>query len=501
MDGSGHVTVASNRLPISLTHDGDGEWYARPSVGGLVNALRPVLEKRGGTWVGWCGACDVAPPQVHECLEALRHGFELEPVTLTAREREGYYLGFSNRMLWPFLHALPAFAEPRAGDWSMYQRVNAAFAYVLASRGDGPIWVHDYHLMLAAHELRRLGCQRPIGFFLHTPFPEPEVILALPGRDTLVRAILMFDSIGFQTDRDRRNFLETVKELKRGTPGWKPSGSPLQPVESRARAFPISIDASSWSRRAADQRIARRAAEIRRDLGVERLLLGVDRLDYTKGLSCKLRGFARALELYPSLRGKVVLRQLAVPSREEIPAYARVRREVEACVDGVNARFGTVDWTPVDYVRGTWAPDELTAQYRAADVALVTPLRDGMNLVAKEFCACKREKPGVLVLSRFAGSALQLREGAIMVDPEEPDEVARAIQYALAMPSEEQGSRMATLQGVIWSEDIHAWAREPLEALTETPRRRILPVPRSATGTGRRVPARPTEQTQATLGA
>ncbi len=458
------LTVASNRLPVRVTRDSEEEWSVRRSSGGLVSALRPVLAERGGTWLGWSGVCDVAPARLDGLLEEAGEGFDLKPVTLTSDDVDGYYLGYSNRMLWPFLHGLPHFSEPRPGDWPAYRRVNAVFAQALSSCAQGPVWVHDYHLMLVAQELRSEGFRHPVGYFLHTPFPEPDVIRTLPQVNTILCGLMSFDSIGFQTRRDRGNFIEAVQELAPEAPGQQGTTGPCAPLKARARAFPISIDTPSWSRRASSPAVERRAAEIRRTLGSD-LVLGVDRLDYSKGIPHKLRGYARALERYPSLRGRVVLRQLAIPTRQQIPAYAELRQRVEELAREVNHRFGTSEWTPVELIVGTWDTDELTAQYRAADVLLVTSLRDGMNLVAKEFCASSVADGGVLVLSSFAGSASQLGSGALMVDPRDADGLARAIHRGVTMDRGERHWRMAILRSAVRDADVRAWAANALDAL------------------------------------
>jgi trehalose 6-phosphate synthase/phosphatase len=472
------LIVASNRLPVQLVQSHDGTWKPHSSDGGLVRALRSVLATRRGTWVGWGGACDLPKDDAQELIESSATALTMRPVALSEEDREGYYLGFSNRTLWPVLHELPERAEKRAGDWESYRKVNAAFADALAAEPAGAIWVHDYHLMLVAERLRRLGCRNPLAFFLHTPFPNPDALRSCDHGDSLVRGLAQYDLIGFQTPVDRSNFLEAAARLRDQRPEAARRWRLFSNLAGRCRAFPISVDPEMWSRLSEARSTVRRAAQIRRSSGVEILMLGVDRLDYTKGIPEKIRAFARVLAEDPALRGRILLRQLAIPSRSGIAAYDVHRCEVEALVADVNERFGGDGWTPVDYIHGRWDDRELAAQYRAADVALVTPLRDGMNLVAKEYVASQPGTDGVLVLGRSAGAATQLGPAALLADPRDEEALATAILRAVAMEPDERARRMTELRRRVRSEDVWCWAASVLAAL-DAVRRPGVPAARS----------------------
>jgi trehalose 6-phosphate synthase/phosphatase len=383
-------------------------------------------------------------------------------VPLTAEDVAGYYDRFANGALWPVLHDRPDLACATAADWARYQAVNERFADVVAGalRPGDRVWIHDYHLLLLPRLLRARRPEARIGVFLHTPFPGVASLTRLPRHAALLDGLLGADVVGLHTPAYQARLVEAVGAVlgRRADAHEVPDGD----RRVRLHASPMGIDAAAFEARAADPAIAPRVAMLRRGGGP--LFVGVDRLDYTKGLPERLRAFARLLERDPALRGRARLFQLAVPSREDVPAYQALRAEVEALVARINARFGDDRWTPVEYVYGSLGADDLAALYRAADVMLVTPLRDGMNLVAKEFVASRGDEDGVLVLSAGAGAAGELR-AALLVDPGDVDGMASACETALAMSPAERRVRMRRLRRTVHRHDVHQWTRECLMAL------------------------------------
>jgi trehalose 6-phosphate synthase len=353
--------------------------------------------------------------------------------------------------------------------WEIYQRVNGKFAEAvtqIAKPGDF-IWVHDYHLMLMAASLRKAGVKGTIGFFLHIPFPSPDVFEKLPWRKPMLEAMLSYDVIGFQADRDRDNFRYCVQRL---LPEAKiTSAQPRLTIEHAGHeavlgTFPISIDFEEFAQAAAKPEVASRASAIRRDLSDSFLVLGVDRLDYTKGIPERLRSFRVLLRNHPDLRGRITLVQIVVPSREDIPRYKDLRTDLELLVSRINGEFTQAGWVPIHYMHRNLGRDELLAYYRAADIALVTPLKDGMNLVAKEFCAAQVDERGVLIVSEFAGAGPELRQGALVVNPNDFAAVAKAIHQACVMPVEQKRERMRLLRRLIRENDVQRWAESFMDA-------------------------------------
>ena len=459
------LLVASNRLPILLLRDEGRRWYAEPSSGGLVTALEPVLRQRGGTWVGWPGILEGEVEELEAVLEreAGAAPYRLEPVELTREERSDFYEGFSNELLWPLFHGFigPCRFDPRF--WDAYRVVNRKFARAILSvcQSRQLVWVHDYHLMAVGQELRRAGCENRVGFFLHIPFPSAELFERLPWAHELLDALLAYDLVGFQTRRDLRNFLDVVRHLRPfecRVHGELLLSRDRSERPTRVGVHPISIDNQLFREHARSEEVSCRARELRASAGARRILLGVDRLDYTKGIPEKLMAFERLLEAHPELVGEVTLVQLVIPSRDPIPTYVRTRERIEELVARIEERWARDSWTPVHYQYGSWARDELLAWYRAADVGLVTSLKDGMNLVSKEFVAASVEG-GALVLSEFAGSADELREGALLVNPHDVDALSRSIHRALTMEPAERLERLELMQATILDHDLHHWVR------------------------------------------
>lgn len=462
----GGLVVVSNRLPVQLRRRPGGGWETRCSSGGLVTALVPVLRRRGGAWVGWSGAVGEDPVPDPDVCASLAADFDLRPIALDREEWEGYYLRAANAAIWPALHGFPPHRKPTARDRELYRRVNRHFArHVPLENSRDMIWVHDYHLMLLGQELRRRGARQRLGFFLHTPFPDPDDFFRLPHAPALVRALLYFDALGFQTRKDLKNFRSAVDRLPQ-------DAHPVGLHRSRGRVlprvghFPISIDVDEWARSAMAAPVTRRLGEIREAVGEDGLLvLGVDRLDHSKGLLEKLRAFRLALRNDPEIRRRATLLQLVVPSREDVPAYRELRERVESLVEEIREEFRDLDREPVRYVYGEWDRDELVAHYRAADVLLVNSLRDGMNLVSKEYCAARVDEAGVLILSRNAGSREELGNGALVVDPLDADEIARALSRSARMDPAERRRRMGGMRRWILHHDVHGWAERVLGSL------------------------------------
>ncbi len=463
------LIVVSNRLPAVFRKGGDGRWRVQPGSGGLVTALVPVLQERGGIWIGWPGTTeseDGLEGAVAEASEQL--GYTLKPVMLSPAEIQGFYHGFANEILWPLFHDLQSLCNFEPRYWQTYREVNRRFAEVIRqTAGEGDfIWIHDYHLMQAAAELRRLGVQSGIGFFLHIPFPPLDIFLKLPWRMALLQALLQCDLIGLQTLRDRRNLVQCLRFLLKEI-RVQGKGQVLR-VTTRDRQvrighFPISIDYNAFVKQAAAQAVTDKVKELHDRLPERKLIFSVDRLDYTKGIPYRLQAFRDALARNPELRGKVSLLQVVVPSRVDIPEYARLKTTIEELVGGINGEWARPgDWLPVWYVFGHLSPVDLIAYYRAADIALVTPLKDGMNLVAKEYCACGEE--GVLILSEFAGAAAQLGRGALLVNPYDTEGVADAIYQACCITGDERRARMRRLQRSVRKYDVFWWADAFLRA-------------------------------------
>ncbi|MFP3940889.1 MAG: trehalose-6-phosphate synthase [Thermoanaerobaculia bacterium] len=472
------IIVASHELPVALSPGTTRPASpVRSTCGGLVSGVHPVLEGRGGVWVGWPGGAHegASPAPAHPGGPAGRTEapYGLHAVDLTPDEIRDYDLGFANQVLWPVFHGLPDHSLIEAGYWPAYQEVNRKFAQEIASvhRNDDLVWVHDYHLLLVGRDLASFGVTRGVSFFLHTPFPPPELFFRIPWADEILAALADYDLVGFQTDRHVANFLACVRRLD--PEPRLAAGQPVMSVSARiggttrrfrVGAFPIGVDYYEIAAAAGRDEVTARVRDLRRGLGRRRLLLGVDRLDYTKGVRHKLKAFAALLERHPEWQGEVVLHQIVIPSREGIPAYDQLKLEIEGLVGEINGRFSRPGWVPVQYRYRSLDREELLVHYRLADVAVVTPLEDGMNLVAKEFCAADVDERGVLLLSRFAGAAAQLSDGAILVNPWDEVGLAEVFHRALTLGPEERRQRMERLRATVRNEDVFRWAGSYLKA-------------------------------------
>ena len=459
------LLIVSNRLPVTIRVQG-GSASLAASAGGLATGLRDFHRRSGGLWIGWPGdESRLTPSQRREARKGMREQ-RLAPVSLTLQEIRGYYEGFSNGVLWPVFHHLLDRIPLDSRDWQAYREVNRKFADVVAReyRSGDLVWVHDYQLALVPALLRKRLPGARIGFFLHIPFPAREMFRVLPWRRELLEGMLGANLVGFHAESYLRHFATAVRAIL----GRPVEGSVVSYPERRVRlgAFPMGIDSASFARLGGDAAVAAESEAIRTKADHRRIVLGVDRLDYTKGIPRRLLAFGRMLEQAPELRDRVRLVQVAVPSREAAEPYRLLRRELDELVGRINGSLGTEHSMPVHYLYRSISRSQLVAFYRAADVMLVTPLRDGMNLVAKEFVASRVDEDGVLLLSEFAGAAEELKE-AVLVNPYDIDGVAAALKAALSMPKAERVTRMRALRAQVMSRDVQAWATSFLETMAD----------------------------------
>jgi trehalose 6-phosphate synthase len=445
----------------------------KAAAGGLAVAVKESLQRTGGLWFGWSGKIRDTPessPEHSDVQVQTASNVTLATVDLNQHDYETYYLGYANGVLWPVFHYRLDLANFDTRFAAGYRRVNQMFARRLKAllKPDDVIWVHDYHLIPLAAELRAMGCSNRIGFFLHIPMPPPLIMAALPEHEWLMRSLFAYDLVGLQTEADVTHFTHYVEA--------EANAQPVGTNELRAfnrtlrvGAFPIGIDVSEFESLANGKEGTDMFERMREEYSRRRLLLGVDRLDYSKGLPQRVHAFRELLATYPENRNSATLIQIASPSREDVGAYEVLRRQMDSLCGEINGDYGELDWMPVRYIHRNVARKRLPGLYRASRVALVTPLRDGMNLVAKEFIAAQDPAdPGMLVLSRFAGVAEQLKE-ALLVNPYDTQGTAHAIQKALTMPLEERIQRHATLLRRIREKDVHWWSSTFLKTLEETP--------------------------------
>ncbi|MBF5046587.1 bifunctional alpha,alpha-trehalose-phosphate synthase (UDP-forming)/trehalose-phosphatase [Aggregicoccus sp. 17bor-14] len=461
------LLLVSNRLPVTVKLDRDTVSVV-PSAGGLATGLKGPHEQSGGLWIGWPGDVSRLNGAQRAALDVQLRELRCVPLHLSASEVSRFYEGYSNRFLWPLFHYLVERMPNQDRDWEAYRRVNQRFADLAASHyqpGD-TIWVHDYQLMLVPGMLRERLPDARIGFFLHIPWPSSEIFHTLPRRAELLRGLLGADLIGFHTLAYVRHFASALLRIL----GAELSVDRVayEGREVRLGAFPMGIDAQSFESLSQDPAVQEEARSHREHAGDQRLVLGIDRLDYTKGIPRRMLAVQRLLEREPAWRGRLRFVQVAVPSRTGVEDYAVYREKVDELVGRINGAYGSVDRVPIHYLYRSFTMRQLTALYRAADVLLVTPIRDGMNLVAKEFCAARTDGDGVLVLSEFAGAAAELGE-AVQVNPYDVDGMADALQVALEMPEPERRERMQAMRRRVRQNDVHWWARTFLSALEEEP--------------------------------
>ncbi|WP_269188666.1 alpha,alpha-trehalose-phosphate synthase (UDP-forming) [Modestobacter sp. VKM Ac-2983] len=459
MEADSPVVVVANRLPVDQVTDPDGTTRYQRSPGGLVTALEPFVAGRGGAWVGWSGAAGDAPDPFES------GGMSLVPVPLTEEEVDRYYEGFSNASLWPLYHDVVEKPEYHRKWWDAYVQVNKRFADRAAGvAAEGAIvWVHDYQLQLVPAMLRQQRPDLTIGFFLHIPFPPYELFTQLPWRSAIIEGLLGADLIGFQQPSAASNFVNLARRLHD-----LPCKGNTVSYEGRtvtAKAFPISIDVTAFDELARTPEVLARAAEIREELGQpDKIVLGVDRLDYTKGIGVRLEAFEELLEDGALEAPSTVLVQVATPSRERVEHYVTMRETIEQQVGHINGVYGSMAGPAVHYFNQSMPREELAAMYRAADVMLVTPYRDGMNLVAKEYVAARGDNGGVLVLSEFAGAAAELKQ-ALLVNPHDITGVKAQLLRALRMEPAESAKRMKAMRRHITKHDLDHWASSFFESL------------------------------------
>ena len=440
------LVVLSNRLPVTIRRS-RGELKVESSTGGLVAAMAPAMEEHGGLWIGWPGA----QLKDGETLKVDGAPYEVAPVSLSQNEVKRFYHGFSNGTLWPLFHSLPERMSLDRRNWEVYEAVNERFAQAaLDVMEDGDlIWVHDYHLALVPEFIRRRRPDARIAFFLHIPFPPYDLYRIMPSYRGVLRGILASDLAGFHCPGYVSNFEDCVERLLGARVDRAAGRIEHGDHTVRVGSFPLGIDYAEYERRAEQAPRPKRAPN-------EKIILGVDRLDYTKGIPERLLAYERLLELHEEQRGHTTLVQVAVPSREQVSEYQTLKREIDELVGRINGRFGTSAWTPIRYIHRSIPAARLSALYRDAAVALVTPLRDGMNLVAKEFVASQTEEPGVLVLSRMAGAAETMKE-ALRVNPYNVDSVADSLHQALEMPLDQRQARMIGLKRREREHDLSEW--------------------------------------------
>ncbi|HJQ76186.1 MAG TPA: trehalose-6-phosphate synthase [Acidimicrobiia bacterium] len=455
-DTERHVVIVANRLPVAYDAT-TGDW--EPSPGGLVSALTPILQRTNGSWVGWSGvAGERFDPFLHS-------GINHVPIVLSQEEYEDFYVGFCNGTLWPLYHDSLRIPQFHRHWWRLYEKVNRRFADVAARTltKDDVAWVQDYQLQLVPKMIRDQKKIYRIGFYLHIPFPPVELFAKLPWRRQVLEGLLGSDVLAFQSRSSRINFAVAARRLTGA------SGSSTR-LEWQGRAItlqvaPIGIDTDVFDDMAMSEETARRAARIRADLGdPEVVILGVDRLDYTKGIDLRMRALQILLERRRDLRGKVAFIQIAVPSREDVAEYQKIREDIEGMVGRINGDLAEVGRPPIHYLYRSVPFDELVAYYRAADVMFVTPLRDGMNLVAKEYVATRFDDTGALILSEFAGAAEQLKE-AYIVNPYDLDGLSATLEEAIGTASVRGNEQMKALRRSVGAHDVFWWAKRCLGAL------------------------------------
>lgn len=468
------VIVVSNRVARPR---GD-----EPIEGGLAAALLPAVRHSGAIWVGASGRLtDSSSKDSLAEIQPLGAG-ALATVDMPREHYHRFYEGFANSVLWPAFHSRVDLIRADLDDYSSYREINAYMARALLrfAKSKAPIWVHDYHFLTLGQELRDLGVKQPLGFFLHTPFPSRSVMVSVPRHRELVEAMLCYDLIGFQTEDDLGNFSEYVSRELGSKPTQDGYAGPMG--NTRLAIFPIGIDVKAFSERATKAAARPEISRLRASLQGRKLAIGVDRLDYSKGLPNRFQALARLFELYPETRKNVSLLQIAVPSRVGIHSYRQLQKELAGLVGEINGRYAEVDWTPIRYLNKPFPQSTLAGFYRMAEVGLVTPFQDGMNLVAKEYVAAQNPlDPGVLVLSEFAGAAKQL-DAALLVNPHDIDGMAQAVMQALSMSAAERRERWTSMIERMEGSALDAWFSDFVGALSEAAPRaaqlpRVAPVP------------------------
>lgn len=447
--------IVSNRLPVKIQRNEKKKLEYHPSAGGLATGLGSIYKEGNNLWIGWPGMVTSRKDEKAEITQGLMKE-SMSPVFLTDEDIRDFYEGFSNETLWPNFHYFNQYAVYEPKLWEAYKRVNRKFADEVIKKADpgDTLWIHDYQLMLVPDMIRRQYPDVSIGFFLHIPFPSYEIFRLIPWRKEILHGVLGSDLIGFHTYDDMRHFLSSVSRLVglSNSQGQVVVGNRSVMVDS----FPMGIDYDKYAEAAASPEALEREVHYRISLGDQKLILSIDRLDYSKGISQRLQAFDIFFERYPQYRNKISLILVVVPSRDQVEQYRELKEEIEGLVGRINGKYGKINWTPIHFFYRSFPLEELSAFYRMADVALVTPMRDGMNLVAKEFIASKINKKGVLILSEMCGASKELSD-AVLINPNDQNQIVEAIHRALTMPEEEQILHNTTMQNSLKRYNISHW--------------------------------------------
>jgi alpha,alpha-trehalose-phosphate synthase [UDP-forming] len=459
MKSPSRLVVVSSRGPYRISNGPRGMKYER-TVGGLVTSLLPMMEQIGGEWIAW------GEPAGRYAFPIRKPRFDLRYLSLTTEQVRGFYRGFSNSALWPLCHSFLGRVRYDLAEWQMYEQVNEQFAQVVLEDAgeDDVIWVHDYQLARVPYFIRQQRPSAQLLFFWHIPFPSADLFKTLPWRRPVLESLLACDIVGFHIPNYAHNFMETVAEILK----VPIEGNSIHYAGRRIRvlASPIGIDYLAIDHEARSRRVETRVQRLRDAVGKGTLIVGVERMDYTKGIVERLRAVEHLLEHRPAWRGEFCLIQIVTPSRLDVEAYRQKKREIDETVGRINGRFSDDIWIPIHYLHRSFSPSELIRYYRAADIALVTPLRDGLNLVAKEYVASRIHEDGVVILSEFAGVTYQLPE-ALITNPYSPEDMATTLEQALKMPKSEQQWRMEAMRNRLKAEDIKWWANEFLQCLNQ----------------------------------
>jgi len=455
------LLVVSNRLPVVIVRDRN-QWKIEPGSGGLITALAPVMRQNQGVWVGWPGCGPEAPAASLLETYSAEQNYILKPVHLTDADVEKFYRGFSNQTIWPLFHDLLGHCTFDAGQWDSYVDVNRRFAETVFEliEENSLIWIHDYQLMLVGHFLREMNVEQPLSFFLHIPFPSRDLIRRLPWKQEILHSLLEYDHLGFQTMHDSRNFIQCIRTFipEAAVKTYKRDSVITYGNRSiKLGHYPISIDFDEFNEGAKTKAVLDAAWFIHEHAPGRILVLGLDRLDYTKGIPERFLAFERMLEKYPDVQGHITLIQIVVPSRLKVPEYQDLKEQLDTLAGRINGRFSKYGWIPIHYMFRTLDRVQLLGHYRACEIALITPLRDGMNLVSKEYCASSVDNNGILILSEFAGAAEQLAKGAILVNPYDLEGTADAIYSAYIMDPKERQRRMRLLRAEVKRNDVKRW--------------------------------------------
>ncbi len=468
------IIVASNRIPCSVSLDSSGQVKYKKGIGGLVSALDPILSKNGGLWIGWDGLTGSRPSEIKKfCIkdECGNFAYSVECIHLTKNEIGNYYHGFSNRSLWPLFHGFISQSHFNASYWKAYVSVNKKFCdkILKKSTDDHIIWVHDYHLTLLPGMLKQANPKLKILYFLHIPFPNYEIFRVLPWSNKILDGLLGASLLGFQTKEDRVNFLVCCKELLNARINFKKSNVFYNGKMVKVKNFPISIDYKKFNKLAKEKRADKFLKNIKKIDNNTKLIMSVERLDYTKGIKERILSIERFFEKYPASRRKVTFLQISVPSRTKIKEYITLKKEIDELVGRINGKFADELWSPINYIYKAVTQQKLASFYKAADICLVTPLRDGMNLIAKEYVSCKTEENGVLILSKFAGAAEEMGKYAVLVNPYDIEEVADSINIALNIHWNTKKKMISNLRNIVRENDIFHWASNFLNYYKKIP--------------------------------